>query len=103
MRNSKRLVLVGWILALSASCATVTPVADVRIPEPAMPACLLELPAREGEMVGILRIAPGYEAVAVQAFNRGDAGQTIVMVITCLEQTMAGYREALAIIRAANH
>lgn len=92
------LVLVSLILL---ACTHQVPLAPIRLPEPALPACLTESPVKAGEVVG------GYEWKAEWlefVAEKWDSDPQIAgqRVFACGGSIAQALREAVGIIRTFN-
>lgn len=92
--------LVPFCLIL-AGCATV-PVAKIHLPEPSLPACLVEEPPTGGEPVGRYEFAPVWMATLLDAIAQGRGSQATQEALGCASATAKALREAVVGIRLNN-
>lgn len=97
-RSGLNLVPVCLILA---GCAA-APVAQIRLPEPPLPACLVEEPPRGGEAVGRYEFAPVWLAPLVASIAQGRGTQATQEALGCASETAKALREAVTVIRMNN-
>ena len=88
-------MLAGMILA---GCAAV-PVAKIHLPEPPLPACLVEEPPTGGQPVGRYEFAPPWLATLTATIAQGRATQE---ALGCASATAKALREAVTAIRLQN-
>ena len=89
-------LLVAGLLA--AGCAVV-PVVAVRLPEPTIPACLVEEAPAPGRAVGIFE----FEAAWVKrTLSLGSQNAILSEVFRCASDVAKSLRESIGIIRTFN-
>lgn len=98
-RYATSLVLLCLILA---GCCHQVPLAPIRLPEPALPTCLVEEAPKGGETVGRYEFAPPWLATLLATIAQGRSVQATQEALQCASETAKGLREAVGIIRTFN-
>lgn len=94
----------GYAGGLALACLILTScapqVARIRLPEPALPGCLVE-ETTALEVVGVLEFAPGWVSELRRA-ARADPREGILAALGCAAEVAQAFRETLGIIRTNN-
>lgn len=102
MRWTRYVGILVLLFPLLATCARVPPVSRLQLPEPRLPACLVEGPPATGEAVGRYEFAPAFLARVEQFVADGIAGGAAQASLECASETARTLRQAVTAIRLNN-
>ena len=101
MRYRRFVMPLALGFLLLPSCASLQ-VAPARLPEPSLPACLVEEPPKAGEPVGRYEFAPVWITTLLASIAQGRAAQATQEALRCASEIAKSLREALTEIRLNN-
>ena len=92
--------LLGLLFLTLTSCNAAQG-ARLTLPEPSLPSCLIEKPAKEGESVGVYDFAPLWlKRLGINLAT--DQKSATLQALSCTSDTAKALREAVSTIRLNN-
>ena len=101
MFKTRSVLSLGLLCLTLAGCAAV-PVAKVHLPEPSLPACLIEETPGEGHAVGRYEFESGFLARVESLARQNIAGGAAQAALECASDTAKALRESIGVIRTFN-
>ena len=90
-----------YMVIFLAGCAG-APIAAIHLPEPQRPACLLEEPLNDGQIVGNYKFTPAFISYLRDLLAADSGSEATMGALGCAAEAAKALREGVAVIRTNN-
>ncbi len=101
MRWTRYVLSLGLLCLILFGCVHQIPLTPVRLPEPALPTCLVEQTPPKNQAVGAFEFKESFVAFVAEEWDK-DARISAQRIFQCASEIGKALREAITVIRVNN-